>query len=489
MNHRYRLVNVNILTAVWAALVCVYALSSVMYTASGTANHSHVMGISEIGIAVLTLLGVIRFRRIHMATIQKYMRFSVSGFWFFVLWAFILVALVVTSPLIQLYFLVSGALMILSVVMRFIMRADMPALRLWNTGRVRDIISERATYVWPRANVDTVRNMDISERVARWRVLTSVKPLGADAVKAAGDDGERAVLEALQKHRSLKGAYLYSNKRIPNIHVGHALLPGKRAEIDLILLTHRHVHVIEIKNWSGQLDSDTRNPLKWVRIKRRHSEPDVCNNVVATNALKLHSLKDYLGKQGVLVSESQMCNYVFFTNQNLILSDTLKRLPEIVTVDSIRSFSSNAGMKTLDKIVIQLAKIVLDKEHADHIGQGLCGVIPDQMHTALDKALDALPTWDKLTLHGGRELAGDLRWMDAWGSRSESNVMQRGHYYRIDWHRNKYVSLLRTLIGWPLGRVNHNAIPDPMGTVCFHVAGQERPSVFPLVQVDLIEKG
>lgn len=266
-------------------------------------------------------------------------------------------------------------------------------------------------------------------------------------------------------------------------------MPGKRAEIDLILLTPRHLHIIEVKNWSGQLESNINDPDEWIRQRRYDPEYKPCYNVVAVNALKVTSLKDYLGKQGIPVAGAHLRNYVFFTNANLSLDRSIAQMPEIVTVDAVSRFSAKVGMRTLDKIILQLARVVLEREQADQIGQGLCEAFPMPIYTALEKALDNLPSWDRLLLHGGREVTGDFHWAEAWGSRCLPESLQRGHYYQINWQHNKYIALMYTLFGWSLGDVNNKVRADPNGRVQFHAAGQRKPEIFPLVQVTKIEKG
>lgn len=491
MRKTYRLINFNIFTGIWAALLGIYLLlHGLRFFSHIGQSADNVPAAGMLCLAVLSLVGVFHFRKHHMQDLQDQFSWSVNSFWFVLCWIGLLIVLSVLGPIIQIYFVLSGVYVSAEWGMQKFFHRELPFIKPWKSSALRAVASAPATYIWPRPeDVPARSTLSLSERFAQWRVLSGVKPIPEDTIKLAGDEGERAVLKTLQRHRSLKGSYLYVNKRIPNIQPGHPLLPGKRAEIDLILLTPRHIHVIEIKNWSGRLESDAKNPDVWIRQRRYDPGPKPCANVVATNALKVRSLKSYLSQQGIPVTDAHLRNYVFFTNANLSLAGTVARMPEIVTMDAVRRFSAKVGMRTLDKIILQLARVVLEREQADQIGQGLCETFPEPLHAALEKTLDNLPTWDRLVLHGGREVTGDFIWADAWGARCLPKSLQRGHYYRIDWQYNKYWALLYTLVGRSLGSINNRIQADPHGQVYFHAAGQPNPETFPLAQVTRIEKG
>lgn len=487
----YKLINFNVVTGIWMLFLSVYlVLHGINFLAQIGQIGDHLLTAFKLFLAALSLVGIYHFRKYHMDDVQGLVPWSVDGFWFVLCW----IVLILISPIlflpIQIYFILSGMYVSAEWTMQRFFHRHLPYTKLWKSNTLRTVACTPATHIWPSPEKVPARStLSLSERFAQWQALSQVEPIAEDAVKIAGEEGERAVLNTLQKHRSLKGSYLYVNKRIPNTQRVAALLPGKRAEIDLILLTPSHIHVIEVKNWSGRLEPDVNNPDAWVRQLRRDPEPKPYANVVAVNALKVLSLKNYLGQQGIPVAETQLRNYVFFTNTNLSLAKTIAQMPEIVTVDAVSRFSAKVGMRTLDKIILQLARVVLEREHADQIGHGLCEAFPEPLHTALEKALDNLPTWDRLVLHGGREVTGDFHWAEAWGSRCLPESLQRGHYYQIAWQYNKYLALIYTLFGWSLGKINDKVQADPNGQLQFHAAGQPKPEIFPLAQITRIEKG
>jgi Nuclease-related domain. len=483
-----RLINVSMVT-IYFALAMVFVFVMFLIAPKKTNDIGSLLTMAVV--SIFTLNGVWYFWRYQRINVQKRFDWRGSFLKVLLLWA-ILIFSIIPVYLFFLYLFALGLYAPIRQIAHTFFGKDLRLRVPWQKSMLHNVERKPAKFTWPEPNnIPLLSSIALRDRFHHWKTLSSVRPLDEDAVKSAGDAGEKAVLDTLNKHRSLRGSHLYANKRIPNVRQCE-LLPGKRVEIDLILLTHRHVHVIEVKNWSGSLMPCQGNENAWVRHRRYDDEPMQVANVVVVNAIKAENLKEYLRNNGIQVAAEQIRNHVFFTNNRLEVDNRIANMPEIVTVESLGHFSMGAGMKTLDKIILQLARLILEQEEADVVGQGLCEAFPESLLNSLISAFDKLASWDRIVLHGGRELTGDFLWADAWGSRCRPEDLQRGEYYQFRWRRNRYLTLVTTLLAMPLGMIElhkQSVAADPEGKIYFHAAGQPKPTLFPLAQVDMLEKG
>ena len=95
-----------------------------------------------------------------------------------------------------------------------------------------------------------LRNPDsnVLERLSRWRQLTKVQYREEDPEVLAGRDTEKYVAHLVDTHMNYKDAHSFVGKRVPSTML------KRRFEIDLIVLTRKKFHFLEVKNWSGQLN-------------------------------------------------------------------------------------------------------------------------------------------------------------------------------------------------------------------------------------------
>src|SRR4051794_17341294 len=89
--------------------------------------------------------------------------------------------------------------------------------------------------------------MGIVSRLRQWSEIRKVRPAIESAAEEGGRDGEVLLKELVGASYQSKGAHLLSGRRIPSKR------QGRRREIDLIVCTPTMIHLIEAKNWSGQL--------------------------------------------------------------------------------------------------------------------------------------------------------------------------------------------------------------------------------------------
>src|SRR4051794_21194475 len=85
------------------------------------------------------------------------------------------------------------------------------------------------------------------ERLRDWSEIRKVVPREESAAVTGGREGELLLGQLVGSSFPFKDAHLLAGRRIPSKR------QGRRREIDLIVCTPRMTHLIEVKNWSGQL--------------------------------------------------------------------------------------------------------------------------------------------------------------------------------------------------------------------------------------------
>ncbi|MDA8153101.1 MAG: nuclease-related domain-containing protein [Acidithiobacillus sp.] len=376
----------------------------------------------------------------------------------------------------------------------FIFGVQRALSKLWNSvappgrTRLRAARIRPAQVDWPA--ISDIPLHDLRSRIQHWLMLVKTKQVQEDGVKKAGEEGERKVLALMDGHRGLKDAHLFAGRRVPKTK-DHPLIPSRRSEIDLIILTPKAVHVIEVKNWSGEVWEDEENPRQWFR-RRRNRDAETIHSVVDVNRAKAWSLCNYLKSNGVTVVAEHIHSHIFFTNPNLKMDIVIENMPDVVTVHHIGGFLSGTGTKTLDRIILLMAKLVLDKENSDLVQQGLAGAMPQSMYDQILTELDQLHTWDRLHLHGGAIETGDFLWAKSHGQTLKTDDLHPGEQIRIQWQRGRILSLLKAVMGKHLGHIitaNQKIGVDMQGHVLFHFAGQPEPAMVHVTSVDIIERG
>jgi hypothetical protein len=199
----------------------------------------------------------------------------------------------------------------------------------------------------------------------------------------AGILGEQLALAQLQAIcRKLNGkATVFQSLRVPK-----AQGSGKY-EIDLLLVSEVGILAIEVKHWGGSL---SRQKGKW--LQERGSEQKTLVDPVPLNAEKVESLRHWLLRRNIAVPPKAMHSIVLMTNSQVRLGKELKSCDEVVElVDLMATALLKCG---------QARRRFWQKKPAQAYG----------FHELID-ALGELPTWDRLQLHGGQVILGDLEYM------------------------------------------------------------------------------
>lgn len=126
--------------------------------------------------------------------------------------------------------------------------------------------------------------LGLIDRLRQWSEIQKVRPTIESAAVEGGRDGEFLLKEMVGASYQFKDAHLLSGRRIPSKR------QGRRREIDLIVCTPRMIHLIEAKNWSGQLSVQNG---AW-RQTRRGGDIVEHGDLIGENLLKRDAVVEYL---------------------------------------------------------------------------------------------------------------------------------------------------------------------------------------------------
>jgi hypothetical protein len=231
---------------------------------------------------------------------------------------------------------------------------------------------------------------------------------------------------------------------------------------------------------------------QWVH-ERINGERLVHPDLATYNQAKAQTLSRYLAVCGAAVPPRRIAQTVVFTNHRLQMDRAIEEHPNIVTAQQLEHYiCQQRGAPRWAYVLSALIQACADADDACKLADGLFDLMPPLMVERARAAIAALRTWDRLKLHGGRELVGDLLWMHSRDGRVAAEVIESGTVCTLRWRRG-LVGIL-PLLGWgPFGYIHDEqagwrpiAVND---CVYFHEAGQAQPAVIALRDLDRIEIG
>ncbi len=325
------------------------------------------------------------------------------------------------------------------------------------------------------------------DRLREWREVASWAPTAEDPEVLGGRRAEHFLSTLVQSHLNFEGASLYPNKRVP---AGH-----RRREIDLVVVTARRVHVVEVKNWSGSLRVVGR---LWVQTNRNNREiehPDL----VADHQDKNLALIEYLRREGVLLDPEARAKYlsskVIFMNPRLVVHDrAISEHPDVLLPHRLDSYLGQQRRPGFgEKILGSVVQWCLESESADVVMDGYFGSLTPDKVAAVRAAVDRLAAWDSLQYYGSRVEVGDLVRVSIGGSVVPREQIGGRRFCPVRWTRHKTWGLLKVLTG--AGRLGRLHLPtgarplSPRDFVFFHRPGEPAPTRIPLVGLEGITLG
>lgn len=325
------------------------------------------------------------------------------------------------------------------------------------------------------------------ERLREWREVVSVAPTTEDPVVLGGRQAEHFLHTLVESHFNFKGASLYPNKRVP---AGYC-----RREIDLIVVTAKRIHIIEIKNWSGSLRIVGHQWVQTNRDGHKIEHP----NLVADHQDKNLALIKYLCSQGVQldpkVQTKYLSNKVIFMNPRLDVQDrAIADHPDVLLPHRLNSYLNQQRRSGVgERILGSLVQWCLDSESADVVMDGYFGSLTPDKVAGVRAAVEQLGTWDALHYFGSRVEIGDLIHVSVGGAVVSREQIGSRCSCPVRWTRHKTLGLIKALTGaGPLGWLHLPGGSRPISPsdfVFFHRPGERAPTQIPLLGLNAISLG
>jgi Holliday junction resolvase-like predicted endonuclease len=326
-----------------------------------------------------------------------------------------------------------------------------------------------------------------SDRLREWREVVSAVPSAEDPEILGGRQAEHFLHTLVRSHYKFKGAGLYPNKRVPAAH-------GRR-EIDLIVVTAKRIHIIEVKNWSGSLRIAGN---RWVQTNRNNCEiehPDLLADHQDKNAV----LTEYFCRLGVSLDPKMQARYlsnkVIFMNPRLVINDrSIHDHPDVLLSDRLDGYLKQQRRSGLgERLLGSVVQWCLDTESADMVMDGYFGSLTPEKVAAIRTAIDRLATWDSLRYYGSRVEIGDLIRVSVGGVVLSREQIGSRCSCPVRWTRDRTWGLIKALSG--VGQLGWLYLPQgaralaPRDFVYFHRAGEPAPTQIPFLGLEEIGLG
>lgn len=326
----------------------------------------------------------------------------------------------------------------------------------------------------------------LKQRFNHWRRMQQVTLQHEAPEVVAGRHAESQFHDLIATTLKYKGVQCFVDKRVRSNKL------NRRFEIDLIVLTKKQLHVIEIKNWSGQLVS---RGDEWIQIKRNGTE-SANPNLTTYNGQKAQVLREYLGGKGVSLPNGFISQKVVFMNANLALSKDIADNPDVIQRWQIDKYlKGQRGAGAAENIVHSLIEACLNSERSKEVLIKHFGSLSSAAYDNAAKYLEELRTWDLVKLHGGRILQGDALEMWAGADTITMNIFKPDTKIKVGWVRGFLLSAIRIIgLGMSPGWLKTDyGISMPLyperSNLLFHVVGQKQPASIPLQSIDWIRRG
>ncbi|WP_422927944.1 nuclease-related domain-containing protein [Singulisphaera sp. PoT] len=326
-------------------------------------------------------------------------------------------------------------------------------------------------------------------RIRQWSEIRKIQPVAEEPDVTGGRDGEQLLKQLIGKSFPFKGAQLFAGRRIPSKR------QGRRREIDLIVCTPQMIHLIEIKNWSGQLD--VRNG-HW-RQTRRSGEVVDHGNLLESNDLKRDAVVEYLEDRGVkfdgTFGRDNIVAKVVFMNPNLQVEPAVEAREDVITRRELEGYLGGSPKKGFAEAMFSsLIESCLNAEaRVLQAVQGRKGAAP---YEKIVKLIAETGTWDQLHFYGSKVVAGDLAVMKVGPKvyrETDLIALAGGRPIRLHWTRHWFWALAKIITGLgSLGKIviGKERLPaNPGDTVTFHAVGERESQTYRLVEIVQIDVG
>ncbi len=334
---------------------------------------------------------------------------------------------------------------------------------------------------------------ELRTRLKQWLAIQTVRPSAESPDVAGGRDAEILLMQMVGLSYEFKNAHVLAGRRIPSKR------QGRRREIDLIVCSLRMIHLIEVKNWSGQLA--LRNGI-W-RQTRRSGDVVEHRDLVETNRAKRDAVVEYLHDRGIPLDDRFVREHIvpkiIFMNPRLEVEPDVEALPEVITrrrLDEYLGRQSQHGLT--ERMFSSVIEFCLESESklGGQFSKSGPAEIPTGQYKRIVDSLARTATWDRLHFHGTRVITGDIVGLKIGIKtyrKAELETLAGGRPIRVRWTRNPLWGLVKVVTGLgALGRLEAGTTRiqiSPDDTVTFHAVGDAEPKSRRLVEVDQISPG
>lgn len=180
-------------------------------------------------------------------------------------------------------------------------------------------------------------------------------------------------------------------------------------------------------------------------------------------------------------------------NDRLRLSPSIEKNPDVIPAQQLTDYlRRQTAVKPIERLVQSFIQLCLDSEKSKAIIDYLFPEMPFVDFEKANAALSSLETWDRVILHGGRTLTGDVLRLKAGTFSLNFKDFPSGTQCRVEWTRSMLFGLLKTLIKRPLGKliIGHQIKTiRPTDQLKFHSAGEPEPNEIQMRQIECIIRG
>lgn len=324
----------------------------------------------------------------------------------------------------------------------------------------------------------------VIDRLRLWRDLMRADYTTEEPDVEAGRAAEELLRTLVKTNLKYKGAYCFLGKRVPSQR------HQRRFEIDLVVLTKKHLHFIEVKNWSGDL---SKVGAKWIQT-RRSGEQVEHPNLAQYNSEKCDVVVEYLQARGVNLDATYFAQKTIFMNPRLRIAPAIAQHPAVVTPHRLGEYlATQRGSSFAERLVHSVVELCLDSDKSSVILDGLFHAMSSNSFATARESLSALETWDKVVLHGGRVLSGDALKLFVGSETVDIKALPSGSRCPVRWNRSKVLGLVQSLFfSYPIGHIHLSGrivAVKPNDILKFHAAGDEKPSELPMRNINMVLRG
>lgn len=339
----------------------------------------------------------------------------------------------------------------------------------------------------------------IKDHIDAWYkyVQADIKPIEEDPEILAGREAEDLLRNIVDEHYQFSGCHSFSSKRVFNPYANH------KNEIDLIVVTEKMLYLLECKNWGGRLKKINGSWVQYKRNKDGSIRTITHDDVAEKNEEKRKVLLNYLLSQGINIASKNCVQRIILMNKNLVIdSPEIYNDSRVIPPDQLDKYLSKqeTRLKMHERFFASVIKLLLDKEVSQKIIGGLFDILGKKDFRRLIDVISALPTWDKVVLHGTKIISGDVRKSDRHIFKSAYKIpFDKIKKIKIRFVRSKGLFLAKSLlnIGKPIALdlydVNGNLIQSteghPDGIIRIQPAGSPECIDIPIFQAEEIIYG